>query len=44
MNIELLIGLVRAGEHRSVRTDDCEISGLAERDAQFHEAFADSSW
>ena len=43
MLIELLFGFVRAGERRSVRTDDCEISGLAERDAQFHEALADSN-
>ena len=44
MLIELLFGFVRAGERRSVHTDGCEISGLAERDAQFHEAFADSDW
>ena len=44
MLIELFFGFVRAGECRSVRTDDCEISGLAERGAQFHEAFADSDW
>ena len=37
MLIELLFGFVRASERRSVRTDDCEVSGLAERDAQFHE-------
>ena len=37
MLIELLFassGLVNVG---NVRTDDCEVSGLAERDAQFHE-------
>ena len=44
MLIELLFGFVRAGERKSVRTDHCEVSGLAERDAQFHETFTDSNW
>ena len=44
MLIELLFGFVRAGERKSVRTDHCEVSDLAERDAQSHEAFTDSNW